>query len=102
MSAKLLHLYSKGQAPHLASEHGTEVIAAGSQHDPMGREVFLLHLQRHVAQGVALPEGVHCVEDGLSMCVCHDIFGGHNASHQAKWRNNERGPWSLETQEETQ
>lgn len=77
----------KGQASYLTGEHGTEVIATGSQHDAMGREVFLLHPQRHVTQGVALPEGVHGIEDGFSMCICHDVFGGHNASHQAKWRN---------------
>lgn len=102
---KLLFLFSEmrplqGYVSYLTSEHGTEVIATGGQHDPMGREVLLLHSQGHVTQGVALPEGVHRVEDGFGVCVCHDVFGGHNASHQAKCRNNERGPWILEIQEE--
>lgn len=44
---------------YLTSEHGTEIIAAGSQHNPVGREVFLLHSQGHVTEGIALPEGVH-------------------------------------------
>lgn len=85
---------------YLASEHGAEVIAAGRQHDPMGREVLLLHSQRHVTEGVALPEGVHGIEDGLSMSVRHDVLGGHNASHQAIRRKNGRGPWTLPIREE--
>lgn len=79
---------------YLAGEHGAEVVAAGSQHDPVGREVFLLHSQRHIAEGAALPEGVHRVEDGFSMRVGHYVFGGHPASHQAIWRKNRGGPGS--------
>lgn len=33
------------------------------------------------------------------MSVCHYVFGGHNASHQAIWRKDERGPWMLQLQE---
>lgn len=86
-------------ATHLTREHGTEVIAAGSQHNPMRREVFLLYSQSHVAESVALPEGVHWIEDGFSMSICHYVFGGHNASHQAIWRRNERSPWLLQLQD---
>lgn len=77
---------------YLAGEHGAEVVAAGSQHDPVGGEVLLLHPQRHVTEGVALPEGVHGVEDGFSVSVCHHVLGSHDASHQAAWRASERGP----------
>lgn len=73
---------------YLTSEHGTEIITAGGQHNPMRREVFLLHSQGHITEGVALPEGVHGVEDGLSVSVCHYVFRGHNAAHQALRRKN--------------
>lgn len=55
----------------------------------MRREVFLLHSQGHITEGVALPEGVHGVEDGLSVSVCHYVFRGHNAAHQAQ------GSWAV-------
>lgn len=73
---------------YLTSEHGTEIVTASSQHNPMGREVFLLHPQCHITKGAALPEGVHWVEDGLGVSVCHYVFRGHNAAHQALWRKN--------------
>ena len=82
-------------ATYLTGEHGAEVITAGSQHDPVGGKVLLLHSQRHITEGVALPEGVHGVEDGFSMSICHYVFGSHNASHQAIWRENEKNPWIL-------
>ena len=84
---------------YLTGEHGTEVIAAGSQHNPMGREVFLFHSQCHITERIALPEGVHRIKDGFSMSICHYVFGGHNAAHQAIWRENERDPWILQVQE---
>lgn len=80
--------YGAMTCTYLTSEHGTEIITAGSQHNPVGREVFLLYSQGHITEGVALPEGVHGVEDGLGMSICHYVFGGHNAAHQALWRKN--------------
>ena len=65
----------------------------------MGREVFLFHSQCHITERIALPEGVHRIKDGFSMSICHYVFGGHNAAHQAIWRENERDPWILQVQE---
>lgn len=90
---------SQGYKSHLARKHGAEVVATGSQHDAVGREVLLLHSEGHIAQRVALPEGVHRTEDGLRVSTCHDVFGGHDASHQATWKKNEMGPGVLQIQE---
>lgn len=66
----------------LAGEHGAEVVAAGGQDDAVGREVLVLHAEGDVAERVALPQGVHGVEDGLGVRVGHDVLGGgHGARH---------------------
>lgn len=52
---------------YLTSEHGTEVIATGSQHNTVGGKICALHSQGDVTQRVALPQGVHGIQDGLGV-----------------------------------
>lgn len=64
---------------YLTGEHGTEVVAAGSQDDSMSWEICALHPQSDVAQCVALAKWVHCIEDGFGMWIGHDVLGSHAA-----------------------
>lgn len=63
---------------YLTSEHGTEVIATGSQYNTVGRKICALHSQCDVTQRVALPQGVHGIKDGLGMRIGHDVLGRHD------------------------
>lgn len=64
---------------YLTGEHGTKVVTAGSQDNPMSRKIRVLHPQRNVTECVALTERVHGVENGLGMGIGHDVFGSHDA-----------------------
>lgn len=39
---------------HLAGEHGTEIVAAGGQDNPVSREIGAVHPQSDVTERVAL------------------------------------------------
>lgn len=64
---------------YLAGEHGTEVVAAGGQNNPVSGKICVLHPQSDITECVALAKGVHGVEDGFGMRVGHDVFGRHVA-----------------------
>lgn len=44
----------------------------------MGRKICVLHSQGDVTQSVALPQGVHGIQDGLGMGIGHDVLGRHD------------------------
>lgn len=64
---------------YLAGEHGTEVVTAGGQDNPVSWKICVLHPQSDVAQRVALAKRVHCIEDGFGVRIGHDVFGSHAA-----------------------
>lgn len=64
---------------YLTGEHGTEVVTAGSQDNPVSRKICVLHPQGNVTECVALTKRVHGVKDGLSVRIGHDVFGSHDA-----------------------
>lgn len=64
---------------YLTGEHGTEIVTAGSQDDPMCGKVCVLHPQSDVAERVTLAKRVHGIEDGFGVGVGHDVFGSHAA-----------------------
>lgn len=63
--------------PYLTGEHGTKVVTAGSQDNPVSREICVLHPQSYIAESVALAKRVHCIEDGFGVRIGHDVFGSH-------------------------
>ena len=54
-------------------EHGTEVVAAGGQHNFMSRKVLSSNSQCNVTESVSFAQSVHCGQNRLSMTVCEQL-----------------------------
>lgn len=64
---------------YLTGEHGTKVVTAGSQDNPMSWKICVLHPQSDITESIALTKRVHSIEDGFGMRIGHDVFGSHAA-----------------------
>ncbi len=82
---------------YLTGEHGTKIVTAGSQDNPVSRKICVLHPQSDIAECVALAKRVHGIEDGLGMGIGHDVFGSHAALRISQGSQTTPGIWNRHT-----